>query len=74
VDSQAVDRMRVLRKSGRVVRRRVNLIRIFDPSLLKNALAGVLQYDDFDTVDRRKALLFNGHIEDTGGIYLTPST
>jgi hypothetical protein len=73
VDPQTVDKMRVLGKGGRFAGRRVRLFRIFDPALIEQVPAIKLKFDDLDIAGRGKALLFNGHIEGDGGIFLTPA-
>jgi hypothetical protein len=73
VDSQSVTKLRFLRKSGRFARRRVKLIRIFDPALIEKGQVADLKYADLGMTDHRQALLFNGHIETDGAVYLTHS-
>jgi hypothetical protein len=73
MDSRSVGKLRFLRKSGRFARRRVKLIRIFDPARSENGQVADLKYADLGMTDHRKALLFNGHIEADGAVYLIHS-
>lgn len=73
VDPQDMAKMRVLGKSGGFAHRRVRLIRIFDPGLMENGQAPGLKFDDLDMAGPRRSLLFNGHIETDGGVFLTPA-
>lgn len=73
VDSQSTGKLRFLRKSGHFARRRVKLFRIFDPALIKNGQVADLKYDDLGMASHREALLFNGHVETDGAVYLTQS-
>ncbi|HZA25885.1 MAG TPA: hypothetical protein VFA32_25365 [Dehalococcoidia bacterium] len=66
-----IDQLRLLEKRGRFAERPVRFIRIFDPALMENNSAATLQYDDLlNTYARRNALLFEGHIEKNGHVYL----
>ena len=70
LEPHVLDQMRVTNKSGRYSSRRVEYMRIFDPSLVEGGEAATLSYDDLqETNGQRKALLFDGHIEkdDIGG-------
>jgi hypothetical protein len=72
VDLHDVAKMRVLGKSGIFAHRRVRLIRIFDPGLVESGQAPGLKFDDLDVVGSSKSLLFTGHIETDGGVFLEP--
>jgi hypothetical protein len=62
--------LRLLEKRGQFAERPVRFIRVFNPSLMENS-AIALRYDDLlDTYARRNALLFEGHIEKDGRVYL----
>ncbi len=70
LDSHRLDELLVSSKNGTYSSRRVEYIRIFDPSLVEDGEAASLSYDDLEeTKGQRKALLFEGHIErdDIGG-------
>lgn len=73
VDLHDVAKMRILGKAGNFAHRKVRLIRIFDPGLVESAQAPGLKFDDLDVAGPRKSLLFTGHIEADGGIFLTPA-
>ena len=73
MDSPAAGRLRFLERSGRFARRRVKFIRIFDPALIVSGRVAKLKYDDLAATAHCKALLFNGHIETDGEVYLTHS-
>jgi len=73
MDSPTAARLRFLQKSGRFARRRVKFIRIFDPALIVSSQVAGLKYDDLAATAHCKALLFNGHIETDGELYLTHS-
>jgi len=73
VDSQSADKLRFVRKSGHFACRRVKLIRIFDPALIKQGEVADLKYDDLEMANHREALLFNGHVETDGAVYLEHS-
>lgn len=70
VDSQGADKLRFLSKSGHYARRRVKLIRIFDPVRIKQDHLAQLKYADFDQAGHHEALMFNGHVEADGSVYL----
>ncbi len=70
VDAQGAGRLRSLSKSGRYARRRVQLLRIFDPALVGQAQLSQLKFLDLDLVTHPGALLYNGHIESDGSVYL----
>lgn len=70
LDSQSAGKLRFLGKSGRFARRPVRFIRIFDPALIQIGQVVSLKYDDLEMDHHRKALLFNGHIEADGAVYL----
>jgi hypothetical protein len=60
-----------LEKRGRFAERPVRFIRIFNPALMENSDAATLKYEDLlNTYARRNALLFEGHIEKNGQVYL----
>jgi hypothetical protein len=71
LDSQAMDKARLLKKSGQFASRPVQFILIFDPSLIDDRAAALLKYDQLEKGEHRKALLFEGHIEKTGQILLS---
>ena len=71
LDSQVMDRARLLKKSGQFASRPVQYILIFDSSLIENGAATLLKYDQLQKGEHRKALLFEGHIEKTGQILLS---
>ena len=73
VDLHDLAKMRVLGKAGSFGRRKVRLIRIFDPGMMESVQAPGLNFDDLDAAGPGKSLLFTGHIEADGGIFLTPA-
>jgi hypothetical protein len=73
VDSQSAGKLRFVKKSGHFARRRVKLIRIFDPALIEHGEVADLKYDDLAMANHREALLFNGHVETDGAVYLEHS-
>jgi hypothetical protein len=73
VDLHDLAKMRVLGKAGSFAHRRVTLIRIFDPGLMETTQAPGLKFDDLDAVAPGKSLLFTGHVETDGGVFLTPA-
>jgi hypothetical protein len=68
VDAQGAGRLRSISKAGRFARRRVQLIRIFDPALVVRPQQGPLKY--LDLVTHPGALLYDGHIESDGSVFL----
>jgi len=74
VNSQNAGRLRSLSKSGHYARRRVKLIRIFDPALIKQVQPAQLKYADLGMTNHRGALRFNGHIEADGSVYLAAAS
>ena len=73
VDSQSAGKLRFVRKSGHFALRPVKLIRIFDPVLIEHGQVADLKYDDLEMANHREALLFNGHVEADGAVYLEHS-
>jgi len=66
-----INQLRLLEKRGRFAERPVRFIRIFNPVLMENSGVATLKYDDLlNTYARRNALLFEGHIEKNGHVYL----
>ena len=70
VDAQGADKLRFLSKSGHYARRSVKLIRIFDPVRIKQELLAQLKYADLDQAGHHDALMFDGHMEADGSVYL----
>lgn len=70
--------MRLVEKSGQLFaltgvtadKRPVRLIRVFDSQFIQRVRAVVERYEDLECGGRRKALLFEGHIEPDGTIHL----
>jgi hypothetical protein len=68
--SEDIYQLRFLEKRGQFAERPMRFIRVFNPRLIENS-AATLKYDDLlDTYLRRNALLFEGHIEKDGRVYL----
>ena len=70
IEPQSMDDMRLLSKRGQYSNRKVELIRIFDPTLVEGGEAAHPSYEDLLGIyGHRKALLFEGRIEkdDFGG-------
>jgi hypothetical protein len=69
--SQSVDQMRFLGQHGRCSGRPVRFVRIFDPALISGGAANA-KYHAFqlEASGDRKALVFEGHIENDGKVCL----
>jgi hypothetical protein len=71
LDDEALNRLRLLEKSGKYAGRRVRFIRIIDSSLLTTNPGSPLKYSTLDSGDFRNALRFEGHIEKGGLVVLS---
>lgn len=72
LDPQEINQLRFLKKSGKFAGRPVQFIQIFDPRLVKTGAPGPLKYERLEgSSEFRSALLFGGHIEKTGEVYLS---
>ena len=74
IDFPIAGRLRFLSKSGHYARRRVKLIRIFDPALIEQVQLGHMKYADLGMTNHRGALRFDGHIEADGAVYLAAAS
>lgn len=70
LESPALDKLSLLLKSGTFAGRSVRLIRVFDPALLGDGGATTKRFEDLQETSRRKAVLFEGHIEKEGTVIL----
>jgi len=66
----ALDKLSLLQKSGTFAGRAVRLIRVYDPALLGDRGATTKRFEDLQEPSRRKAVLFEGHIEKEGTVVL----
>ncbi len=64
--------MRFLESPGRVATRPVRLIRVFDPQLISHQAVAEIKFHDLQLENSgyRRALLFEGHIEKDGNVFL----
>lgn len=68
LDTQALDRLCCLSRPGSFTGRPVKLIRVYDPAFVTHVGKVVEKYEDL--TDLREALVFEGHIEPDGSVYL----
>lgn len=68
LDAQVLSKMRSVEKSGKFAGRPVRYVRVFDPSRVADGKQGIRQYDDL--ANHLEAVLFEGHIEKDGSIFL----
>lgn len=66
----ALGKLSLLQKAGAFAGRPVRLIRVYDPALLGDGGAATKRFDDLQEPGRRKAVLFEGHIEKEGSVVL----
>ena len=74
VESSRAGKLRFLSTSGRFARRRVTLVRIFDPGLVERVQLARLKFLDLGMANHPGALLFDGHIESDGSVFLARAT
>ncbi|MBC8280739.1 MAG: hypothetical protein H8E48_08140 [Chloroflexi bacterium] len=70
LDPQTLDKLRCVHKSGQFVGRRVRYIRLHDPDLVSHDAGTTVRYDELQLSAYRKALRFEGHIENDGAVHL----
>jgi hypothetical protein len=68
--SPALDKLSLLQKAGHFAGRAVRDIRVYDPALLGDGGATTKRFEDLQEPSRRKAVLFEGHIEKEGTVVL----
>jgi len=68
LDAETLDRLHSVEKSGRFLKRSVRFLAIFDPAKVP-AGKSIKQYEDLMT--NREALVFEGHMEMDGTVYLS---
>lgn len=69
---QDIEPLRILRKSGKFAGRSVRYVQIFDPGSIKNGASRSLKFAQLDVGGEfRNALLFGGHVEKDGAVYLS---
>ncbi len=67
LDEGLISRLRGVEKGGHYAGRVVRHVRVFDPTLLGNG-STVRRYEDLDA--HKAAILFEGHVEKDGAVYL----
>jgi hypothetical protein len=73
VGPEASASLRVMEKSGRFGGRRVRMFRIFDPGLLEGGVATKMRFEDLALASAARSVLFHGHVEADGGVYVIPA-
>ena len=70
--TESVRKMGFLGIPGRLADQTVQFIRVFDPALMSGGSASKARYQNFDLQfsGDRKALVFEGHLEEDGTVWL----
>lgn len=69
---ESVGKMRFLGLPGNLADQKVEFIRVFDPALVSGGAESKAKYQNFELQfsGDRKALLFEGHLEEDGSVWL----
>ena len=68
IGAEAIDLLRVFKKSGTYAGRKVTHLRVYNPALTEVGLGAVTKYGHLDT--QPQAICFAGHMESGGGYYI----
>lgn len=71
VGPESIAKLRGLEKNGQFAGRKVRYVRIFDASLVSNGDGSKLKYQDFQAINHRGHLRFEGYTDSNGTVYLT---
>jgi len=67
IDARQLDQFQTLEQNGNYAGRRVRRVRVFDPRLLQGDASKVT----YSSLDRNKAVIFEGHFERNGALVIS---